>query len=346
MVSGQTRKIRWGVLGVARIATEKVIPATQLGAASEVVAIASRDAGKARAAAARLGIPRAYGSYEELLADPDVDAVYNPLPNHLHVPWSIRAAEAGKHVLCEKPIGMNAEDAARLIAVRDRAGVKMQEAFMVHTHPQWTTAVDLIRGGRIGEVRSIAGAFSFLLTDPANVRAVAEYGGGGLWDLGCYLVHTARWIFGREPRRVVAALELDARTRVDRLASMILEFGPGGVAPAGPAHAIGTCSMYQAPYQRIHVFGTSGRVEIEIPFNAPLGGATHLFVGDGSDPTGVQAETLEIAPCNQYTIQADRFSRAILDDAAVALPLEDSVKNMRVLDALVRSAASGRWEEM
>jgi predicted dehydrogenase len=165
-----------------------------------------------------------------------------------------------------------------------------------------------------------------------------------LWDLGCYLVHTARWMFGREPARVVAAMEQDATTRIDRLASMILEFGPGGVAGDGPAHVIGTCSMYQAPYQRIHVFGTKGRVEIEIPFNAPLGGATRVFVGDGSDPTGVQARTIDIPPCNQYTIQADRFSRAILDDSDVALPLEDSVRNMRVLDALVRSAASSRWE--
>ncbi len=273
-----------------------------------------------------------------------MDAVYNPLPNHLHVPWSIRAAEAGKHVLCEKPIGLNAEDAERLLAARDLAGVKVQEAFMIHTHPQWTTAVGLIRAGRIGEVRSIAGAFSFMLSDPANVRTVAEYGGGGLWDLGCYLVHTARWIFGREPARVVAAMEMDANTRVDRLASMILEFGPTGVAASGPAHAIGTCSMYQAPYQRIHVFGTKGRVEIEIPFNAPLDGPTRVYVGDGSDPTGVAAETLEIASCNQYTIQADRFSRAVLDGVEVALPLEDSVRNMRVLDALVRSASSGRWE--
>jgi predicted dehydrogenase len=344
MFSGQSRKVRYGVLGVARIATEKVIPATQVGTVSEVVAIASRDLEKARAAAARLGIPKAYGSYEALLTDPEVDAVYNPLPNHLHVPWSIRAAEAGKHVLCEKPIGMNAEDARRLIAARDLTGVKIQEAFMVHTHPQWTTAVGLIHGGRIGEVRSIAGAFSFLLRDLANVRTVAEYGGGGLWDLGCYLVHTARWILGREPARVIAAIETDAKTRVDRLASMILEFAPGGASPSSPAHVIGTCSMYQAPYQRVHVFGTAGRVELEIPFNAPLAGPTRVFVGDGSDPTGVGAETLEIAPCNQYTIQADRFSRAILDDSDVALPLEDSVSNMRVLDALVRSAASGRWE--
>jgi predicted dehydrogenase len=330
------RKIRWGVLGVAKIATEKVIPATQAGEYSEVTAIASRDLAKAKSAAERLRIPNAYGSYEHLLADPDVDAIYNPLPNHLHVPWSIRAAEAGKHVLCEKPIGLNAAEAAQLIAARDRTGVKMQEAFMVHTHPQWTTAVGIVQSGRIGVVRSIVGAFSFSLTDPTNVRTVAEWGGGGLLDLGCYLVHTARWMLGREPERVVAAMEIDPKTKIDRLASMILEF-------SGPVHVTGTCSMYQTHYQRIQVLGTEGRVEIEIPFNAPLGGACRIFHGDGADPTGVAAETITIAPCNQYTIQADRFSRAILDGTDVVLPLEDSLKNMRVLDALVESSKTGRW---
>jgi predicted dehydrogenase len=337
-----SRKIRWGVLGVARIATEKVIPATKAGQHSEVVAIASREIGKARQAAERLGIPRAYGSYDALLADPDVDVVYNPLPNHLHVPWSIRAAEAGKHVLCEKPVGLNAGEAEQLLAARDRTGVKIQEAFMVRTHPQWTTAVDLIHEGRIGVVRSIVGAFSFLLTDPANVRAVAEWGGGGLLDLGCYLVHTARWICGREPVRVSAVMEMDPETHIDRLASLILEFE--ATDGSGPVHAIGTCSMYQAPYQRVHVLGTRGRVEIEIPFNAPLDAACRIFVGDGSDPTGAQAAAIEIAPCNQYTIQADRFSRAVRGEIDLALPLEESVRNMRVLDAIVRSARTGAWE--
>ena len=335
------RKIRWGVLGVARIAAEKVIPATQAGELSEVTAIASRELGKAKAAAERLGIPKAYGTYEALLADPDIDAIYNPLPNHLHVPWSIRAAEAGKHVLCEKPVGLNAGEAQQLMAARDRTGVKMQEAFMVHTHPQWTTAVGLVRAGRIGVVRSMVGAFSFSLTDPANVRTVAAWGGGGLLDLGCYLVHTARWVFGGEPSRVMCAMEIDPETRVDRLASMILEFP----STHGVSHVVGTCSMYQAPYQRIHVLGTQGRVEIEIPFNAPLGGSCRVFVGDGTDPTGVKAETIETPASNQYTIQADLFSRAILDNTDVALPLEDSLRNMRVLDALVRSSNTGMWEQ-
>lgn len=339
------RKVRWGVLGAARIATDKVIPATQRGSHSTVVAIASRDLAKARAAAARLDIRRAYGSYEALLADPDIDVVYNPLPNHLHVPWSIRAAEAGKHVLCEKPIGLDAADARRLLAARDATGMKIQEAFMIRTHPQWTLAVDLVREGRLGEVRSIAGVFSFLLADPQNIRTVAQWGGGGLLDLGCYLVHTARWILGREPARVVATMEVDPNTQIDRLASMILEFPPReGVS--GPVHAIGSCSMYQTPYQRVHVLGSVGRIEIEIPFNAPLDTPCRMFVSNDTDPTGVAAEVIEVATCNQYTLQADRFSRAVLGEADQVLTLEDSIRNMQVLDALATSARAGQWEEV
>jgi predicted dehydrogenase len=304
----------------------------------EVSAIASRDLDKARQAAAQLGIPKAYGSYEALIADPDIDAVYNPLPNHLHVPWSIRAAEAGKHVLCEKPIGMNAREAGDLLAVRDRAGVVVEEAFMVHTHPQWTGAIDLIRRGRIGDVHAVVGTFSFYLRDPGNVRAVAEYGGGGLMDLGCYLVHTARWAFASEPERVMGAIERDPVTGVDRLASLILKFEHG--------HAVGTCSMYQTPYQRVNVLGTAGRIEIEIPFNAPVDRPCRVFIGDGHEPTGAPTETVTVDTCNQYTIEAERFAAAVLDNSPVPLPLEDSVGNMRVLDAIVRSAASGAWERI
>jgi len=302
---------------------------------SQVTAIASRDIVKAQAAATRLGIPKAYGSYEALLGDPDVDAIYNPLPNHLHVSWSIRAAEAGKHVLCEKPIGLNAKEAEQLLAARDRTGVAIEEAFMVHTHPQWTGAVDLVRRGRIGEVQAIVGAFSFSLTDPNNIRAVAEYGGGGLLDLGCYLVHTARWVFDREPDRVIAAIERDPRTGVDRLASMLLDFGG--------RHAIGTCSMYQTPCQRVNILGATGRVEIEIPFNAPPDRPCRIFVADGADGTGTAAEVLTFDICNQYTIEAERFASAVLHGAPMPLPLEDSVKNMRVLDALLHSSRTGAW---
>jgi predicted dehydrogenase len=338
-------KLRWGVLGTARIAVEKVIPALQRSEFCETVAVASRQLDRAKTAASTLGVSKAYGSYEALLADPDIDAIYNPLPNHLHVPWSIRAAEAGKHVLCEKPVALTAVEAEQLLAARDRTGVRIQEAFMVRTHPQWTGAIDLIRQGRIGEVRSVVGAFSFFMDDAPNIRTVAEYGGGGLMDLGCYLVHAARWVFGREPERVIAAMERDEHSGIDRLASIMLAFGASRALSLPGGYAVGTCSMFQGPYQRVHILGTQGRVEIEIPFNAPLDRPCRIFVGDGSDPTGVEARTVEFDTCNQYTIEVDGFARAILDGTDVPLPLEDSVKNMRVLDALVRSAESGRWEE-
>ncbi len=331
-----SRKIRWGVLGAADIAVRKVIPAMQLGELSEVTAIASRDVEKARRAAGELGIAKAYGSYDELLADPEIDAVYNPLPNHLHVPWSVRAAEAGKHVLCEKPIGLTADDAAPLVEARDRAGVVVGEAFMVRTHPQWEGAVDLVRGGRIGEVLSIVGCFSYRNEDRQDIRNVAEYGGGGLLDIGCYLVNTSRLVFEREPVRVTGLVERDLETQTDVLTSGLMDFGG--------SHAIFTCSTRMVEYQRVQILGVTGRIEIEIPFNAPPDRPCRVFVDDGSDLFGAGVETIEYPVVDQYTVQGDRFSLAILDGTPPPVPLEDSLANMRVIDAIFRSGRSGEWE--
>jgi len=333
----QADKLRWGVLGVADIATKKVIPAMQRGAWTEVDAIASRDAGRAWDAAAALKIPKAYGSYDELLGDAAIDAVYIPLPNHLHVPWTIRAAEAGKHVLCEKPIGLSAAEAAQLLAVRRRTGVQIEEAFMVRTHPQWLRALDIVRSGRIGPVRSIAGFFSYFNDDASNVRNMTTFGGGGLLDIGCYLVNTARMIFQEEPRRVCALIEEDPVLRVDRLSSMLLDF------PSG--HAIGTCSTQLAPAQGVAISGTRGRIEVEIPFNAPPDRPCRLVVEDGSNLGGVPSrEYVQIETCDQYTIQGDLFSQAVRQGTAAPYPLEDSVSNLRVIDALFRSARANAWE--
>ena len=327
--------VRWGVLGTARIATRKVIPAMQRGKWSQVVAIASRHEAKGREAARDLGIGRAYGSYEELLADPEVDAIYNPLPNHLHVPWTSRAAEAGKHVLCEKPIALDAAEARQLISVRDRTGVLIQEAFMVRSHPQWVAASALVRAGRIGDLRLVAGFFSYYNDDPANIRNVAAYGGGGLMDIGCYLVHVSRMLFEREPARVAALIDRDPAMQVDRLTSMVLDYDG--------AQAVGTCSTQLVPFQRIQLLGTRGRIEIPIPFNAPPDHPTRLFLDDGSDPAGSGVETQEFETCDQYTLQGDLFSRAVLDGRAAPYPLEDSVLNMQVIDGLVHAAAGRTW---
>jgi predicted dehydrogenase len=331
-----TRRIRWGVLGVARIATLKVVPAMQGSALGEVVAIASRDPARAEEAARALGIPRAYGSYEALLADAEVDAVYNPLPNHLHVPWSVRALEAGRHVLCEKPVALDAAEAQVLLAARDRTGLLVQEAFMVRTHPQWVAVRDLLRSGRAGALRAVATSFAYANEDPANVRNVRAYGGGALLDIGCYPVTLSRYLFGAEPRRVSAVMDRDPRFGTDRLVSGILDFAEGT--------SVFTCGTQMAPHQRVQVLATRARIEVEVPFNAPNDRPTRVLVDDGRDVFGGGIGVLEFSECDQYRIQADLFARAILDGAAAPLPLEDSVLNMRVLDALARAAESGRWE--
>jgi predicted dehydrogenase len=330
------KTIRWGVLGVARIATAKVIPAMRQCELGKIAAIASRDRARAEGAARELGIPQAYGSYEELLADPAIDAIYNPLPNHLHVPWSIRAAEAGKHVLCEKPVGLNAAEARQLIAARDRTGVTIGEAFMIQTHPQWVRMMELARGGRIGAMRGAIGAFGYFKRDPENVRNVRAWGGGGLLDIGCYPIKAARMAFGEEPVRAAGTLVRDPDFGVDILTSAVLEF------PSG--HCVFTCGTQIVSCQSMQFLGTSGRIEIEIPFNPRPGKTSRIRIDDGSDVTGANAVVEEFAPCDQYTRQGDAFARAILNGAAPPVPLEDSLANMMAIDAVFRSAESGMWE--
>lgn len=316
------RKIRFGVLGAARIATVRVIPGMKTCELAEVAAIASRDIGKAREAAEQLSIAKAYGSYEELLADPEIDVIYNPLPNHLHVPWSIRAMEAGKHVLCEKPIGMNREEALQMIAARDRVGVKAGEAFMVRVHPQWLRTAEIVRSGEIGDLLTMHCVFGYFNRDAANIRNRPEYGGGALMDIGCYPIFFARWIFGCEPRRVSGRMERDPDFGTDRTTSGLLEF-PNG-------QALFTTSTQMNPYQRAQFFGTKGYVEVEIPVNAPPEREARIFVRVGTED---RTETFPI--CNQYGLQGDAFARAILEDGEVPVSLENAAGNMAVIDSLL-----------
>jgi predicted dehydrogenase len=330
------QKLRFGVLGVAGIAVRKVIPAMRKCDYCEITAIASRDLAKAKAAAGSLNIPKAYGSYEALLADPEIDAIYNPLPNHLHVPWSIRAAEAGKHVLCEKPLSLTVSEARALVAVRDLTGVKISEAFMVRTHPQWLRAREIARSGEIGELRAILGAFSYFNRDPNNVRNNSAWGGGGLMDIGCYPIFTSRFMFGQEPVRVIGMVERDPDYGTDRMASAILDY------PSG--QAIFNCGTQLVSYQRMQILGTKGRVEIEIPFNAPPDRPCRIFADVGGELFGSGIRVEEFPVCDQYTIQGDAFARAVLDNTEVPVPLEESVRNMAVIEAIFRSVESGRWE--
>jgi len=329
-------KLRFGVLSTANIGLKKVIPAMQLGKLTTVTAIASRDLAKAREAAAQLGIPTAYGSYEELLADPNIDAIYNPLPNQLHVPLTIKAAEAGKHVLCEKPLGLDVDEVRALLGARDRTGVKICEAFMIRSAHQWLRLRALLVEGRIGELRSVGAFFSYFNADPTNIRNGVETGGGALYDIGCYCIQSARIGFGAEPTRVVATIDRDPQMGTDRLTSAILEF------PSG--HAIFTCSTQLVAYQRVNFFGTRGRIEIEIPFNAPPDRPNRIFVDSTGDLSGSSIATEEHPISDQYTLQGDAFATAVFENTEVPVPLEDSICNMAVIDAIFRSAKTGQWE--
>ncbi len=325
------RKVRWGIMSTAKIGLQKVIPAMQKGAYCDIRAIASRDPDRARDAAQRLGIPRSFDSYEELLGDPDIEAVYIPLPNHLHVPWSIKALEAGKHVLCEKPLGLNAANARELlVAAEEHSHLKVMEGFMYRHHPQWQRTKLLVDRGKIGELRAIQSFFAYYNVAPDNIRNRADVGGGGLMDIGCYPISLARFLFEAEPLRVCGVMELDPVFETDRQVSGIMVFGAGT--------ATFTCGTQLAPYQRVNILGTDGRIEIEIPFNAPPDQACRMWY-----QSGTQVEEIRVEVSNQYTIQGDLFAKAILDDTPVPTSLADGVANMQVIDALILSARSGRW---
>ena len=328
-------RIRWGILSTAKIGREHVIPALQASALGEVAAIASRDGGRAREVARDLGIPRAWGSYAELLADDAVDAVYNPLPNHLHVDWSIRALEAGKHVLCEKPIALSAAEAQTLLETAEaHPRLKAMEAFMYRFHPQWRFAREAVAGGRIGRLRAIHAVFSYYNDNPDNIRNVPEWGGGGLMDIGCYPISVSRLLFASEPLRVLGTLEHDPEFGTDRLCSALMEFEGGGTAAF-------TCSTLMVPYQRVNALGTRGRIEIEIPFNAPADRPCRVWLQDAD---GLHEWRSQVR--NQYTLMGDAFARAALEDTAVPTPLSDAVANMRVIEAIARSAGSGSWVDL
>jgi predicted dehydrogenase len=333
-----TEKVKWGVLGVANIAVKKVIPAMQRGQWSEITAIASRDLSKAQNAAQQLGIPTAYGSYDELIADPNIEAIYNPLPNNLHVEWTIKAARAGKHVLCEKPISMSVAEALPLLEVQKETGVKIEEAFMVRTHPQWVLTLKMIAAGKIGDVRAVAGHFSYNNQDPNNIRNIPETGGGGLMDIGCYMIFFSRLVYGTEPKRVVSLVEEHPETKTDVLTSALLEF------PAG--HATFTCGTRIVPYQRFQIIGTKGRIEVQIPCNAPPDEPCKVLLDDGTDLQGRNIVTSETPPCDQYTVQGDLFSQAIRNDTAPAQSLADSIRNMAVIEAIFKSAKTGQWQTL
>lgn len=324
-------KTRWGILSTSKFAQTKVIPAMKHCQHAEITAIASRDQARAYEVASRHNIPKAWGSYEELLADPEIDVIYNPLPNHLHVPWSINALAAGKHVLCEKPIGLSAAEGEELLAAaRQHPHLKVMEAFMYRHHPQWQRAKQIVDTGGIGALRTVQSFFSYYNVDESNIRNQADIGGGGLLDIGCYNISFARFLFGAEPHRVIGLVEYDPAFNTDRLASGMLDFGNGS--------ATFTCSTQLAPYQRVNIFGTEGRVEIEIPVNAPPDKPCRMWHQRGSEIAEIVFDL-----CDQYTIQGDLFALAIINDTPVPTPLADGIANMKVIEAIVESHRRGIW---
>lgn len=325
-------KIRWGILSTAKIGRLQVIPAMQKGTYTQVVAIASGNTAKVRQAADELNIPRIYGSYEQLLAADDIDAIYNPLPNHLHVPYTIKALEAGKHVLCEKPIGLNADDAQQLLdAVKQYPKLKVMEAFMYRFHPQWQKAKEIVDAGSLGQVKHVHAVFSYYNTDAENIRNKPEVGGGALMDIGCYCLSFPRFVFNREPLQVVGSANFDEVFKTDTLTSGILDFGDG-------LSATFTCSTQLEPYQRVNIMGTKGRLEIEIPVNIPADAHGKLWLQRDR-----VIEEIKVKPVNQYTVQADEFSKSILYDTPVPTPLIDALNNMKVIDAVFESVRVKGW---
>ena len=326
--------LRWGVLSTADIGRKKVIPGLLKADRCELVAIASRDATQARAVADEIGIPTAHGSYEALLADPAVDVVYIPLPNHLHAEWTVAAARAGKHVLCEKPLATTAADAQRMVDACAGAGVRLMEAFMYRHHPSWVAAMEVVASGRLGQLRAVQSWFSFFNDDPTNIRNQLDAGGGALFDIGCYSVNLSRMLFGAEPRSVQASAVRDQASGVDILTSAILEFDDG---VAGF-----TCSTRVETDQRVHVYGTDGRLSIEIPFNIPPDRPTHVFVTAGGDPPAAPAmETLTFPTADPYTVEVERFAAAILDGPPTPVPPEDAVANLRVIERIFAAGSHG-----
>ena len=329
------KKVVWGVLSTAKIGLQRVLPGMQKSAWCDIRAIASRSLDSARTAASELGIPRAYGTYEELLADPDIEAIYNPLPNHLHVPLTLQAAAAGKHVLCEKPIALNAQEARQLQAAAGK--VLIMEAFMVRFHPQWLRARDLVRNGGIGTLRAVQFLFCYSNSDPANIRNKADIGGGALYDIGCYPITAGRFFFEAEPQRGIALIDRDPDFRTDRLTSALVDFGSG-------RHLDFTVSTQCSPYQRVHLCGTGGRIEIQIPVNPAQGAKTTLFIDDGSSLAGTGVRTETLPESDQYMLQGEAFSRAVRGEISLPYGIENAIHGMRVIDALFRSERSQRWE--
>jgi len=337
------RQVKWGVLGAASIAVQRMLPAMREAPSATLHAIASRDADKARGVAARFEAPRAYGGYDQLLADPEVDAIYIPLPNQLHFEWSMRALEAGKHVLCEKPLCLTSRDVERLCAARDRAGKHIEEAFGYRNHAQWAKVLELIAADTIGPVRAAHAVLAKQFLDPADVRNNPAAGGGALYDLGSYAINALNLVHGRPPLRVSALAEHDPRFGVDRLTSALLDYGD--------AHASLTVASQAGPsawatHQQLTVLGARGWLRLNFPFAQARPIACCIEVGDEQSVGAVPTTVHEFPPANQYALQVERYSLRVLGANVTAWPIEDALATLRTIEATFAAARDGAWRDV
>jgi predicted dehydrogenase len=327
------KPVVWGILSTANIFGKALALPMRESPLVDLYGIASRTLGAAETAARKFGVSHWYNSYEALLEDKTIEAVYIPLPNHMHLEWIKRAADAGKHILCEKPLTMSGAEAAEAVTYADKCGVLLMEAFMYRFHPQWVHTRELIETGNIGTVHAVETFFSYSNNDPRNIRNIREYGGGGLYDIGCYAVSAARYVFNREPVRAISLVNRNLQLTTDTLSSAVLDFGEG--------HSIFTVGTQTWPHQSVDIVGTSGKIHIDIPFNIHTDTAVSLTV-----TTGVGTRVVPCGPADQYRLEIDRFSEAIRTGGQIPTPPSDALGNMRVLDALFRSETSGNWEQV
>lgn len=328
-------KIRWGIISTAKIGCNHVIPAIKKSKDCELVAIGSRSLKKGQQVAKALGIPKAYGSYEELFKDPNIDAVYNPLPNHLHISVSLQAAKAGKHILCEKPVAISEKEAKKLNAIPKN--IKFMEAFMIRFHLQWLAVLKQIKEKKLGQVKAVQVFFSYFNNDEKNIRNVVDFGGGGMYDIGCYPIVIGKYVFGTNPSRVVGLVDIDPKFKTDRLFSAILDFDKG-------RHMTFSVSTQLVPYQCVQILGTQGRLEVQIPFNPTANKPTYLLLDDGSNLDGSKIKKITIPACDHYQLECEAFNKAIRGKSKLEYSVDDAIANMKIIDAVFKSTKTGKWQ--
>ena len=324
------KKLKVGVLGISNHFVKRVFFPLRKSKNVEIFAVSSRSGEKAKKFASKYNVKRWYDSYEKLLEDEEIEAVYIPLPNHLHLEYIKKAADAHKHVICEKPLTLNYEQTKEAFEYAKKRGILLMEAFMYKHHPQWLRAKEIVESGEIGEVQTIHCYFSYDNKDPKNIRNVLEFGGGALLDIGVYAVSSARWIFEKEPTKVVALLNRDERFKVDTLVSGILDFDGKS--------ALFSVATQAFPTQNVEVYASAGTIFVEVPFNTYPDVPGHLHVR-----TTIGTRDVYLGPADHYLLEFEHFARAIREKKSISSFEEDSLNNMKTIDALFKSAEESDW---